>query len=113
MTGDKMVGLTMSDMVRLPWHWHGPKRIQDPDGEYYELRIEELPDFFLAAPTRDQVLTACAQALAAFLHSYLDHGETPPFPAGSVPGWRVTDARVTTAERVPEAGKKEAVLVPA
>jgi hypothetical protein len=30
-----------------------------------------------------------------------------------VPGWRVTDARVTTAERVPEAGKKEAVLVPA
>jgi predicted RNase H-like HicB family nuclease len=48
--------------------------------EWWEIRIEELPDFFVAARTRDEAIAEAAPALAAFLESYLGRGELPPLP---------------------------------
>jgi hypothetical protein len=105
--------MTVSEMLRLPWHWHGPFEVRDPFGSvHFELRIRELPDFFVAG-TRDGVLAECAEALAAYLQSYVDHQEVPPLPAPPVPTWDVGTVMVAPQTAVPEARPPELVLVPA
>jgi hypothetical protein len=72
--------MTLRDLLLLPWTWSDPTFVPDPDGAYWELRIRELPDFFVAAAGRDEVVEEAPRALAAFLQSYLDHGQVPPLP---------------------------------
>jgi len=99
--------MTVPDMLRLPWRWRGPTQVSDQAGNaHFELRIDELPDFFVAAPTRDQVLAECTGALAEFLQSYADYQEMPPQPANPVPTWKVPEAPVMTA-RLPDARRPE------
>lgn len=79
-----MSGLTAAQMVAFPWAWQGPGRTPQRDAhgnEWFEIRIVELPDFYVAAPTADQVIAEAGPALEAFLDSYLQEGEQPPLPA--------------------------------
>jgi predicted RNase H-like HicB family nuclease len=66
-----------------PWSWVGPSRHRDARGTYYEMRIRELSDFFVAGRTRNEVVTEAAAALRAFLSSYVEAGEVPPMPKGA------------------------------
>jgi predicted RNase H-like HicB family nuclease len=69
-------------MVGLPWQWVGPVHESDSSGnEWWEIRVRELPDFFVAAPTRKAAIAEVGTALEAFLESYAAHGELPPLPA--------------------------------
>jgi predicted RNase H-like HicB family nuclease len=66
--------------VRAGWTWIGPSPVGDPHHpEYYELRIEELPDFFLAGTTLDELYAELKPALRAFFESYSERKE--PLPA--------------------------------
>jgi hypothetical protein len=68
-------------MVGLPWRWLGPTHERDEHGnEWWEVRIEELPEFFVAMPTSQAAIAEVGPALTAFLDSYLSQGETPPLP---------------------------------
>lgn len=71
--------MTLEQLMTLPWTWHGPALVQEEGEEpYYELRVAELPDFFVAGRSADEVRTEASPALRAFLKSYVDVGETPP-----------------------------------
>lgn len=72
--------MTLDDMVALPWSWEGPREVQDDGNTYFELVIRELPDFFVAGKSRDEVLAEAVPALTEFLRSYLDNHEVPPLP---------------------------------
>jgi predicted RNase H-like HicB family nuclease len=66
-----------------PWSIRGPFRVTDEHGnEHYEMRIGELPDFFVAGSTDSEVLYEFKPALLAFLESYTSEGEIPPLPSG-------------------------------
>jgi len=76
-----MSGLTLAQMVRLPWEWQGPKLVDEDGAVHWEIRIGELPDFLLAGSSREEVLSELRPALRAYLGSYLERGEQPPLPA--------------------------------
>ena len=68
-------------MVGLSWTWRGPEARSEGFGnEWFELRIAELPAFFVAAPTKEEARGEAAAALEAFLASYEASGETAPRP---------------------------------
>ena len=68
--------------VRAGWTWIGPTPIGDPaQPDYYELRIQELPDFFLAGVTLDELYAELRPALRTFFESYTERNEPlPPLP---------------------------------
>lgn len=73
--------LTPGQMVSLPWRWRGPTSERDHQGnEWWELRIEELPEFFVASPSREGAIAEAGAALEAFLGSYDSRSELPPLP---------------------------------
>jgi len=78
--------LTVDEMLTLGWTWLGPVEVRTEEGDHLELRIAELPDFFLAAETLPQLMEELKPALRAFLTSYLERGEDPPLPSLH---WRV------------------------
>jgi len=78
---------TIDELVRLPWTWQGPTLRKEDDAEYWELRIAELRDFFVAGETRDEVVWEALPALRGFLDSYLSNGELPPLPQPT--SWRL------------------------
>ncbi len=97
----------LEGLVRQPWTWVGPRRIDD-ESPYYELRILELPDFFVAGDTPEETLAEAEEALRAFLESYVAEGELPTLPA---PKWEVlqvlpieVEAADPRAESSPPAG---------
>lgn len=64
----------------MTWTVEGPT-LQEEDGQkWYELRIPQLPDFFVAAETVEAIWVEYPLALEAFLESYLARGETMPRP---------------------------------
>lgn len=73
--------MTSDEMIGLPWSWRGPSQVEDDEGVYWELRIDELPDFCVFGGTRDEVARELISALRAFLESYDEHGDTVPLPA--------------------------------
>ena len=75
-----MPGLTLEQLVKLPWSWQGPTRVESEGEVHWELRIAELPDFFLAGENYDEVLQELRPALRAYLRSYLDRSQEPPLP---------------------------------
>ena len=73
--------MNLEQLMALPWTWQGPRRVEaDNEVPFYELRVAELPDFFVAAATSEAARMEASPALRAFLRSYLDVGETPPLP---------------------------------
>lgn len=93
------VNLTLDQLVAMRWTWHGPRRVESGGSVHWELTIEELPDFFVAATTYDEVIAELRAALRAFLQSYLERGETPPLPPDPTL-WRVQLLPLTaSAER--------------
>jgi predicted RNase H-like HicB family nuclease len=104
--------LPLADLMHLPWGWQGPTEVREPGEEpYFEIRIRELPDYFVAGRTREEVLTACAPALRAFLQSYLDADEMPPLPANPEPSWLVSGPLIGTPATLPRVrDPQEAIL---
>lgn len=66
------MSLTVETLVRVPWTIRGPQRCADRSGEWYEIRVDELPAFFVADLTRDAVMAEYVPALTAFLASYTE-----------------------------------------
>jgi predicted RNase H-like HicB family nuclease len=67
----------------LPWSIRGPFEATDDHGNtHYEVRIGELPDFFVAGSSQSEVLYEFKDALLAFLESYTNEDEHPPVPRG-------------------------------
>jgi predicted RNase H-like HicB family nuclease len=66
----------------LAWDWQGPTKQRDDQGNtWWEIRIRELPDFLVAEESPEAARAAVAEALEAFIDSYLSRGEEPPRPA--------------------------------
>ena len=77
-----MSEVVLAELINQPWSWVGPTRISDPEsGDYFELRIRELPAFLVAGKTRDETLGEAMDALEALLENYLERKEAPPLPA--------------------------------
>jgi predicted RNase H-like HicB family nuclease len=68
-------------LAALPWSWQGPSPLPADEGPGFELRITELPDFFVAGATKEETLREAVPALVAFLESYVQGGQQPPLPA--------------------------------
>jgi len=79
---------TLDQLVAMRWTWHGPRQVESDGSLHWELTIEELPDFFVAATTYDEVIAELRPGLRAFLQSYLERGQTPPLPTDPTL-WRV------------------------
>jgi predicted RNase H-like HicB family nuclease len=75
-------------MVNLPWTWRGPNRVEEDGNIHWEITIDELPDFFVAAESHAAVLNELPAALKAFLQTYIDRDEIPPMPQ-QIDRWRV------------------------
>jgi predicted RNase H-like HicB family nuclease len=75
-----MSRLDVTELARLPWGWQGPRRVMEDGATHYELRIRELPDFFLAARTEEELMRELKPALRSYLQTYLDRNEDPPMP---------------------------------
>ena len=94
--------MNIENLMSQSWTWTGPTEVQDPDGTFFELRVAELPDFFVACRTREEVEAEAAEALRAFLQSYLDRDELPPIPGQ----WQILHVEVGPAVDYPtEAGR--------
>jgi len=64
--------------IRMRWTWLGPREVHDPDGTYFEMRVAELPEFFVAASSAEEVRREKDDGLRAFIASYVERGEAPP-----------------------------------
>jgi predicted RNase H-like HicB family nuclease len=74
--------MTAKDYVGLPWVWLGPTEHSDDAGNvWWEVRVQELPDFLVAEESPEAARAAVGEALEAFIDSYLSRGETPPEPS--------------------------------
>lgn len=72
--------MTIEELMAQPWSWVGPTKVTDQGQTHWELRIRELPDFFVAGETAPEALTEATEALRSFLMSYVEVGEQPPLP---------------------------------
>ena len=80
-----LIEILPSDLVGLPWRWIGPAQESDNDGNlWWQLTIADLPDFLVAAETRQAVLADAAEALERFLESFVGTAEWPPLPGGVI-----------------------------
>lgn len=78
-----MLSVTPRQLVSLPWRWRGPTSRRDEHGnEWWEITVQDLPDFFVAATSREEAVSEAASALEAFLASYVERGEEAPLPDG-------------------------------
>lgn len=72
-----MSRLRLQELLQERWTYLGPHRVEVNGVEHWEVGIAELPDFFLAAETREVVLEELQPALRTFLESYTLRGEAP------------------------------------
>ena len=70
----------LNSLLAMGWTYLGPTRVQDEGDAWWEIRIGELPDFFVAGRNRTEVLQELRPALTAFLSSYLEAGDEVPIP---------------------------------
>jgi hypothetical protein len=99
--------------LALPWTVNASNRSED--GGYLVLEVAELPGFVVAGPNPADVSNedrveaerelqeAFWGALADFLMSYLDDGETPPVPKGSEAAVAMSVGEAPTARKEPVA----------
>ena len=104
--------MTLGDMLHFPWSWEGPIEAQEPgEDPHFEIRVKELPDFFVAGKTREEALANCLPALRAFLQSYIDAGEEPPLPAKREVSWIVRLQAIHSPKGLPRVrGPNEQIL---
>jgi hypothetical protein len=69
---------TLETLLRMPWTIQGPTECYLGYQHWYEIRVAELSDFFVAGATWDECANGYLDALESFLASYTEHGETPP-----------------------------------
>ena len=75
--------MNAGDYLMLPWTIRGPAQVTDKHGNtHFEMRVEELPDFLVAASSESEALYEFRSALLAFLESYTNESEVPPVPDG-------------------------------
>jgi len=72
--------MTLQNLLLQAWTKTPPARHEEDGVEWFEVRVMELPDFFVAAPTADEANAEYKAALTAFLASYVADGKTPPLP---------------------------------
>lgn len=99
--------MTLDEMLKQPWTWIGPRHKAEDGDSYFELRVAELPDFFVLGETALAARDAARDALAAFLASYTDGGEIPPLPQQRA-AWLWSSAqllRPVNAKRSPQTAK--------
>jgi predicted RNase H-like HicB family nuclease len=92
--------MTLQEMLLLPWTWSEVGR-QVTDGvDEYLRTIDELPGFFVAAASPDELYEEMAPALEAYLQSFVDRDEEPPLPNPGRQEWvfRLNGLPVTVAE---------------
>src|SRR4051812_15803250 len=95
--------LTIDEMMRLRWGWQGPVQVRETGGDtYFEIRIAELPEFFVAGATREEVLSGAGPALRSFLQTYLDAGDPLPLPADRQVSWMVRLPVTTLPRSLPQ-----------
>ena len=73
---------------RLHWTWIGPSEVRDEYGVHFEMRIAELPSFFVAGESAAEVEREKVEALRAFLASYVERDELLPLQPPTV-AWEV------------------------
>ncbi|MDZ4672892.1 MAG: hypothetical protein SGI84_00470 [Gemmatimonadota bacterium] len=80
----------LDDLIALPWTIVGPKHQTDEHGNaWWEMRVGELPEFFVAGADKDEVIREYRGALRAFLESYTAAKESVPgLPAPLVRAWQ-------------------------
>lgn len=64
-----------------PWDWK-IARVDGPEGTYYETTIPEIPDFFVASRTAEELPVDVRDAFRSHIRSYLSMGKTIPQPRG-------------------------------
>ena len=94
-------------LAALPWTYLGPIKKEVDGRVWFELRIAELPDFFLASESAAELFREVRPALVTFVLSYLEHNEQLPHPPvrwlfGSQDS---VNAPVKSAAPVPAPGK--------
>ncbi len=104
--------MTLDEMMGLAWGWMGPAEVHESGGTpHFEIRIRELPDFFVAGRSREEALAGSRPALRAFLQSYLDHGEAPPLPARRTVSWVVRRATMPLQRAIPRVRRPEEQII--
>lgn len=68
-------------LVSLSWTYRGPLEVKEEGDVWWEIRIKELPDFFVAGRDGEEALQELRPALTAFLSSYLESGDAVPIPS--------------------------------
>jgi hypothetical protein len=103
-----MSGVNAAELLMLPWSILGPRAVDDGQGNrHFEIRVKELPDFFVAGATESEVLYDFKPALLAFLESYT--GEPlPTLPLGMPAHYRFVLARPPLVPVTPVADKAQA-----
>lgn len=103
-----------NELAALPWTYVGPVRVEEDDQVWFELRIEELPDFYLAAATAEEIYHELGPALVSFIVSYLEHGDPlPKPPVRWLFGWNDLEGKsVKTPSPTPAPGKTWVDSVP-
>ena len=72
--------MTLEQLLLLPWSWSDPIREVTDGVEQWVRTIRELPEFFVAGASVEELDEECGPALEAYLQSYLERGEEPPLP---------------------------------
>jgi predicted RNase H-like HicB family nuclease len=86
--------MSVEELLNLRWSWQGPER-KEVDGDvYYEATIAELPDFFVAGETQNEVVSEMKPALRAYLESFIEHGD--PLPGMPDVLWRFSSPHILT-----------------
>ena len=72
--------MTIQELMMQRWSVRGPTQVAHDDASHWEIRVDELPDFFVAGATREEVLGEYLDALRAFLLTYVEADEVPQLP---------------------------------
>jgi predicted RNase H-like HicB family nuclease len=86
--------MELHQLMVMPWSIHGPRKVIEEGSTHWEIKIQELPDFFVAATSRDEVLREYHGALQAYLQSYTDRQQVPPLPKEQNVWWVFSPAKV-------------------
>lgn len=78
--------MRIEDLLVLPWTWSDPTPVTEDGDTHWEMRVQELPEFFVAAETENEVRREAGLALRAYLESFLDNSQVPPLPQ---PSWQI------------------------
>src|ERR1043166_2379311 len=91
--------------MMLPWTIRGPRQQTDEHGQdWWEIRVVELPEFFVAAESKDEEISEYSDALEAFLESYVERGEEPAvLPTPTRASWQIQvyQLQLTSIARFP------------